>query len=152
MSKEKAIAKLNEELQKAKDKTFAEPILSYLIKRCEEDAGLCEDVCQEHKTWGKCFAYVYEQAKKLAKGERQCAVRDDVVYEWAEDYYHKDDKAEEEEKARKEAERKQKEAERKANIAASVSPAKPVERKEEPKPVKKGECEGQLDLFALMGM
>lgn len=152
--KEDAIAKLNEELQTAKDKTFAEPILSYLIKRSEEDNGLCEDVCQEHKTWEKCFAYVYEEAKKFAKGERQCAVRDDVVYEWAEDYYHKDDKAEEEEKARKEAERKQKEAERKANnkVAASVQPAKPVERKEEPKPTKKGECEGQLDLFSLMGM
>ena len=33
-------------------------------------------------------AYGNEQARKQAKGG-SCAVRDDVVYEWAEDYYHK---------------------------------------------------------------
>jgi len=111
---ETAISKLKEEMEKAKDNAFAEPIIEFLIKRCNEDNGLCEDVCQEHKTWEKCFKYIYEEAKKMAKGKQSCAVRDDVVFEWAEDYYHKDDKAEEEEKAKKEAERKQKEAEKKA--------------------------------------
>lgn len=169
--KEAAITKLKDELDKAKEKGFAEPVIEYLISRCEEDNGLCEDVCQKHKTWDKCFAYIYDEAKKFAKGARQCAVRNDVVYEWAEDYYHKDDKAEEEEKARKEAERKKKEAERKAKANAKpvteatkksvdtqekdkpATVTKPVEKKEEPKPKKKGkEIEGQMDLFALMGM
>lgn len=155
--KEKAVDKLQEEMKNAKDTMFAEPILSYLIKRCGEDAGLSEDVLQEHKTWKKCFDYIYEQAKKLAKGQRQCAVRDDVVYEWAEDYYHKDDKAEEEEKARKEAERKKKEEERKAvqskKTEDSITETEQKVQIPEFKPVKKkNECEGQIDFFALMGM
>lgn len=167
---ETAISKLKEEMEKAKDNAFAEPIIEFLIKRCNEDNGLCEDVCQEHKTWEKCFKYIYEEAKKMAKGKQSCAVRDDVVFEWAEDYYHKDDKAEEEEKARQE-ERKKKEAERKSKlekkgsltdtekkIAENIGKQcaetfKTVEKKEEPK-IKKNskELEGQIDIFDLMGM
>lgn len=94
-----AVTKLQEELKKAKDKSFADPIIKHLIERCRESESLASDVCQDHKTWEKCYKYIYEQARKQAKGS-SCAVLDDVVYEWAEDYYHKDDKAEEEKKAR----------------------------------------------------
>lgn len=164
--RETAVLKLKNELEKASDNAFADPILGYLIKRCEEDAGLCEDVCQEHKTWEKCFKFIYECARKMAKGKTSCAVRDDVVYEWAEDYYHKDDKAEEEKKAKEEAELKKKAAERLANtekkpvpakpiptkpVVEVVNTAKPAEKKEQPKKSRK-DIEGQLDLFALMGM
>jgi hypothetical protein len=90
----KAKGKLANELEKAKDTDFAQPIIEYLIKRCEEDAGFSEDVCQKQKTWNKCETYVYNQAKKQANGASKCAVRNDVVFEWAEDYYRKDDKAE----------------------------------------------------------
>lgn len=111
-AKQSAKEKLEMERKDAKDKTFAEPVIGYLLKRCEEDEGLSQDVVQKHKTWNKCFDYIYEQARKQAKGNR-CAVRDDVVYEWAEDYYHRDDKAEEEKKAKEAEERKKKEAAKK---------------------------------------
>lgn len=108
--KEKAQEKLKKEMREAKDKTFAEAVIGYLLERCEEDKGLAEDVTQEHKTWQKCVDYLYSQARKQVKGN--CvAVRDEVVYEWAEDYYHKDDKAEEEEKVRKAAEQAKREKE-----------------------------------------
>ena len=94
-----AVTKLQEELKKAKDKSFADPIIKHLIERCRESESLASDVCQDHKTWEKCYKYIYEQARKQAKGS-SCAGLDDVVYEWAEDYYHKDDKAEEEKEAR----------------------------------------------------
>lgn len=58
------------------------------MKRCEEDQGLAEDVMQEGKTWNKCFNYIVEQARKQSNG-RSAAVEDQIVYEWAEDYYHK---------------------------------------------------------------
>jgi len=138
--KEKACEKLRDEQKKADNKQFAEPVINYLLKRCEEDNGLAQDVMQEHKTWKKCFEYIYGQARKQAKGNT-AAVRDDVVYEWAEDYYHKDDKAEEEKKAaeKKVAEKdKSKEAEK---------PAEPPKPKKNPK-----EMEGQMDLFSMMGM
>ena len=160
--KQRAKEKLKKELAAAKDKSFADPIIGYLVERCQDDEGLAEDVVQEHKTWQKCFDYIYRQARKQAKGNC-AAVRDDVVYEWAEDYYHKDDKAEEAEKARKGAERKEKQ---KKTADDRVSKAKKNPAKVDPAPEKKEDkskeqtkskknnkdMEGQLDIFSMMGM
>lgn len=175
----RAKAKLEAELQKAKDKSFAEPVIGHLLKRCEEDCGLSEDVCQEHKTWDKCFSYIYEEARKLAKGNRHCAVRDDVVYEWAEDYFHKDDKAEEEKKARgnaqlikakERAEKSKKKDDGKSTGSKSFEDSATREHKHKvqkareeknavpeqttvEKPKKSGkDMDGQLDLFSMMGL
>lgn len=171
--KEQAKKKLEKELGKAKDRSFAKPVIEYLIKRCEEDNGLFEDVIQEHKTWEKCYGYLHSKAQKSAQKGVSCyAVRDDVVFEWAEDYYHKDDKAEEEKKARKAAEAKKKAEERKAK--AKEESAKKAEREKEnqgtkapdkteavsggskkdhAKPKKNTrDIEGQMDMFSMMGI
>ena len=118
-AKQAAKEKLEKELEGDKDKGFAEPVIGYLLGRCAEDEGLSQDVVQEHKTWKKCIDYIYEKARKQSVGNK-VAIRYDVVYEWAEDYYHKDDKAEEEEKARKEAERKEKQKKADAERAAKA--------------------------------
>ena len=91
--KQKARKKLEAEKKKATQKNFADSVIAYLSKRCEEDQGLAEDVMQEGKTWNKCFNYIVEQARKQSNG-RSTAVEDQVVYEWAEDYYHKYEKPE----------------------------------------------------------
>lgn len=156
--KQRAKEKLEGELKNAKDKNFADPVITYLLKRCEEDDGLAEDVLQNHKTWEKCYGYIYEQARKQKSGN--CAVvRDDVVYEWAEDYFHLDDKAIEEKKKKEEKERrksqkqetekrkqqnsKQKPAKEKTSDAKSVKEVKK-------KTPKKNEPEGQMSLFDLL--
>ncbi len=158
--KQMAKEKLEKEMKADKDKTFAEPVIGYLLKRCEDDLGLAQDVVQEHKTWKKCFDYIYSQARKQIK-ENCAAVRDDVVYEWAEDYYHRDDKAEEEKKAKKEAERKakQKKAAEERKDKAKEKPAKtaPTLQKKEDMPKEKPkrsgrDMDGQLDMFSMMGM
>lgn len=165
--KKKAVEKLEKEKVSAKDKNFAEPILGYLIRRCKEDSGLADDVLQEHKTWKKCFDYIFEKARKQASGNC-AAIRDEVVYEWAEDYYHRDDKAEEEKKAKEAEERKKKAAEqkkkaetqKKANEKKEEKPApKKKEQREEKKTEgkalqkkKSNELEGQMDLFSMMGL
>lgn len=162
--REKAADKLRKELEAAKDKSFADPVINHLLKRVEESEALATDICQEHKTWEKCFSYIYEQARKQATGN-SCAVRDDVVYEWAEDYYHKDDKAEEEKRAKEAEKKKAKAAETKATSKdvekkpVKSEPAKPVEEKaqevQKPKaqPKKNNkDMDGQMDLFSLMGM
>lgn len=166
----RAKEKLEDELKKAKDKSFAEPVIGYLLKRISEDDGLAEDVCQKHKTWEKCFNFIYESARKSAKGNSRCAVRDDVVYEWAEDYYHKDDKAEEEKRAKEKAEREKKQKEdqkkrsegmKKREAAKGTAPATKESAKKEEKPKaalvekpKKNskDMEGQMDLFSFMGL
>lgn len=161
-AKQAARKKLEKELKGDKDKSFAEPVIGYLLGRCAEDEGLSQDVVQEHKTWKKCVDYIYEQARKQAVGNK-AAVRDSEVYEWAEDYYHKDDKAEEAEKARKEAERKEKQkkaaadraskAKKNPAMATPVPEKKEDKPKEQPKPKKNNkDMEGQLDMFSMMGM
>ena len=91
--KQKAREKLEAEKKKATQKNFADPVITYLMKRCEEDQGLAEDVMKEGKTWNKCFSYIVEQARNQSNG-RSTTVEDRVVYEWAEDYYHKYEKPE----------------------------------------------------------
>lgn len=152
--KEKAKEKLEAELKSAKDKAFAEPIIQYLLKRCEEDNGLAEDVAQKHKTWEKCFSYIYSQARKQSKGSC-AAVRDDVVYEWAEDYYHLDDKALEEKRKKEAEERKKREAANpKKPAVKNTASTKQAEKKNEPTDhspkQKKNELQGQVSLFDLM--
>lgn len=158
-----AVTKLQEELKKAKNKSFADPIIKHLIERCRESESLASDVCQDHKTWEKCYKYIYERARKQAKGS-SCAVRDDVVYEWAEDYYHKDDKAEEEKKAEaKEKTKKQmKKLDERADKARKKSEKKPTAKKpkekageSEPETKSKKnnkDMDGQLDMFSFFGM
>lgn len=158
--KQAAKEKLEKELKSAEDKTFAKAVIGYLLERCEEDEGLAADVIQEHKTWWKCFDYIYGQAKKQSKGNC-AAIRDEVVYEWAEDYYHKDDKAEEEKKAKENAERKKKLAkaaddrkskakDKKAASTPEKKDDKPIEEAKHKKSSR--EMEGQLDIFSMMGM
>lgn len=150
--KQMAKEKLEKEMKADKDKTFAEPVIGYLLKRCEDDLGLARDVVQEHKKWKKCFDYIYSQARKQTKGNC-AAVRDDVVYEWAEDYYHRDDKAEEEKKAREAAERKKKQEERAKKAESKPKKEETPKPGEEPKTKKNSkDMDGQLDMFSIMEM
>lgn len=87
--KAKAISKLDSEflsLKKESDKKFAEPCIDYLKKRCEEDSAICEDILQEHKTWQKCYDYVYDQAKKELNNTSG-PVWHETVFEWVEDLF-----------------------------------------------------------------
>lgn len=164
-----AIAKLQAELEKAKEKEFAKPVIEYLLERCRQSESLAADICQSHKTWEKCYSYIYEKARKKLNS-KSGPVRDDVVFEWAEDYFHLDDKALEEKKAKEEVERKKKSAEKKkqdtekkgkATSVKSPKSGKAEEKKtavSEPKrevqkpKSKKNELDGQIDFFSMMGM
>lgn len=166
--KQKAREKLEVEKKKATQKNFADPVITYLMKRCEEDQGLAEDVMQEGKTWNKCFSYIVEQARKQSNG-RSTAVEDQVVYEWAEDYYHKYEKPEtaKKEKDKKPATTKKTEAptkkvtETKKDVQKTKDDSKvsekPVkkdaaskQRKAEKTSTKSSELSGQMSLFDLL--
>lgn len=163
--KGKACEKLRGELGKASDKSFADPVLNHIIERVRDSESLAKDVLQKHKTWDKCYQYIRDQARKVIKGSAG-SVRDSIVYEWAEDYYHLDDKAAEEKKAKVAAERRKKEDEQKqkkkekaksnekafaSNNQLGGASAPVTESKPQHKP-KKNEIDGQMDLFSLMGM
>lgn len=166
--KQKAKEKLEAEKKKATQKNFAESIIAYLLKRCEEDQGIAEDVMQEGKTWNKCFNYIVEQARKQSNG-RSTAVEDRVVYEWAEDYYHKYEKPEtaKKEKGKKPATTKKTEApakkvteikkdiqETKDDSKVSEKPEKKdaasKQQKTEKTSTKSSGLNGQMSLFDLL--
>lgn len=166
--KQKAREKLEAEKKKATQKNFADPVITYLMKRCEEDQGLAEDVMQEGKTWSKCFNYIVEQARKQSNG-RSTAVEDRVVYEWAEDYYRKYEKPEtaKKEKSKKPATTKKTDAptkkvtETKKDVQKTKDDSKvsekPVkkdaaskQRKTEKTSTKSSELSGQMSLFDLL--
>ena len=169
--KQKARKKLEAEKKKATQKNFADSVIAYLLKRCEEDQGLAEDVMQEGKTWNKCFSYIVEQARKQSNG-RSAAVEDQVVYEWAEDYYHKYEKPEpvKKEKGKKPAITKKPVTPTKTTEKITDNEKKSQETKDKPqiseKPVKKdaaskqrktektstksSELSGQMSLFDLL--
>lgn len=169
--KQKAREKLEAEKKKATQKNFADPIITYLMKRCEEDQGLAEDVMQEGKTWSKCFNYIVEQARKQSNGI-SVAVEYQVVYEWAEDYYHKYEKPEpvKKEKGKKPVITKKPVTPTKTTEKITDNEKKSQETKDKPqiskKPVKKdaaskqrktektstksSELSGQMSLFDLL--
>lgn len=168
--KQKAKAKLEAEKEKAKQKNFADPVITYLLKRCEEDQGLAEDVAQESKTWDRCFSYIVDQAGKIPRKGNGVAVEDHVVYEWAEDYYHKEEKPETKKKIsgkkQSDAVNKAKPAVKKEEIKKNSSEKADEElskkdipqpekkekpkKKETPKKQDKPAMDGQMSLFDLL--
>lgn len=84
---EQAIQKLEKELAANKE-PYAQAIINYLIGRVRESNSLAMDVMQEHKTWPRCWDYIYAKASKAPRKGNCAAIEDKVVFEWAEDYYH----------------------------------------------------------------
>ena len=174
--KEKKYATAREKLEAEKEihksDGNAAVILDYLIKRAEEDPGMAEDILQPHKTYQRCWSHIFNSAKKHLNS-RNGAIRDSIVFEWAEDYYRLDDKAivekekKEAEKAKKAHQKKaatvkktEKKAEKPAPAAkAEKAPKKPEKevkevKKADTKPKKKeksDDLDGQIDIFAFLG-
>nr|DAV96160.1 MAG TPA: PcfK-like protein [Caudoviricetes sp.] len=155
----KAKQKLEQELKESNNKGFAEPIINYLQKRIQESDALSSDICQEHKTCGRCLNYIYEKAREELSGKNG-AIRDDVVYEWAEDYYHKDDKEEVEKELKGSKEKAGKiepvqKEEPKPNDSGYEKPNKEMKKDRKPAGTGKKKTEnvdGQLDMFSLLGI
>ena len=160
-----AIKKLEDAKAKAnKGDTLAQAVLDQMIKRAGESEALASDIMQEHKTWDKCRKYIFEKARSKATnngGGNSACVEDHIVYEWAEDYFHKDDKAEEEAAAKKKAAedaRRKKQNEARQASAPKAGTAAKAEKKETkpeppaPKPEPKKELDGQMDLFSMLGI
>jgi len=166
--REKALAKIAD-AKKGADKQLYQPIADYLKERIGEDEGLAEDVAKADKTWKEMERYIFLQAKKTAGSARSCAIRSDVVFEWAEDYFRKDDKALKKEQPKEKAvstvpnnvkERHEKalakgvekaaaaKAERAERPEAAKEAAAAKVTKSEKKPkAKKVEYDGQMSLF-----
>lgn len=134
-----AVKKLERELASNKE-PYEQAIINYLIGRVKESNSLATDVIQPHKTWERCWKYIYSKASKAPRKDNCAIIEDKVVFEWAEDYYIKDDKAEAEKEAADAAKAKNK-TDKKASKPSGTDKkkagktAKAKEVKAEPDPV-----------------
>jgi len=161
-----AIEKLQGEMKDLD--TSGKAVAEYLIRRCNEDPSMKEDVAHEKKTMKGCMSFVKSQARKQAK-DGVAIIEDKTVYEWAEDYFRQDPakmKDEPKTAAKKKTEKAQKTPEKAASDPKVVetvqegkkptTPPKAPDRDADIKPrkktqKKKDEVDGQMSLFDFMG-
>lgn len=133
--------KLNAEASEPYTKNIAE----YLIKAAEENEDLRSMILDQGKTLGKCFLYIRDKAKKLAKKGCAC-VRDNTVYGWAVEYYG----LESAEINNIEIEENCEYEETKESIkAVKISDCGSIAKKD--KSEKHDDLTGQIDIFSFLG-
>lgn len=160
---------------KAMAKQQYDMVFSVLIKKCEDEPEFDALVKQGHKSWGRCMAFCSKKAmeicnptdkqKELArKGEQPIAapVTSVVLFQWIDEYYQMDDKAEIEKQEKAEAkkaaaDKKRAEEQKKVQQKKESAKKEDVQKKEDDKPkkiekkTKKNEQDGQMSLFDLFG-
>lgn len=146
---------------------FYIPTVQFLEKRVEEDESFAEDVVNDKRNMDDCCEYIFKMARnKLPVSATEGWIKNETIYEWAEDYFRntddavnkvlkhavatsktqkagakpkpKDEKTFDKDKAIKEA------------VKESPEPKETEKPKPEKKPAKKskkGEMDGQMSLF-----
>lgn len=134
----------------------------FLFGCIENEDGFAENVLKECKTISKGLQWAARKIPEKMKKLGMVPIDNRTVFEWFAEYYAVD---EEKEKAEAEAKRKIEDAKRKANMTADQKKAAEEAKKraaeaeearkrkeEEEKRKKLGVCEGQMDLFSMMGL
>jgi len=148
-------------------------VSAYIAEKCK-DPEYEKLVLQKSKTWDKCYDFMRDKAEKIKKGN-MAVVPDHVGFDWIDEYFRKDDAAEEaveaeekkkrdavrkkceqeeKDRAKKSKERQQKYEEKKASGQLKWQQKKPEPPKKEPvvkvpeKP--KNTVDGQMSLFDMM--
>lgn len=69
----------------------SEPISKFLINKANEDSEFAKFILIETKSMKKCFDYVEKEVIKELQKTKSGWIDDDVVYNWAVDYFKTDD-------------------------------------------------------------
>ena len=170
--------KLRVEMIALSDQYFADIIAGYMIKKCREEK-IEKYILAKHKSLQKCLDYVMEKAYKIAeeqakkKGQERIqqnvglAFRETQVFEWAEEYYTRDDMTEEakrEEEAKnkiqkeweKEEQRNKVKVKKTSNKKAAAGKKTEAKEKDENDSKQKqerketGKADGQISMFDLL--
>lgn len=127
----KKFEKASESIRKIVENQY-DTLFQILCEKADNDPEFDSLVCQEHKSWSRCYKYVENKAREMASGGNMVMVEGDIVFGWIDEYYALDDKAQIEEENRKKAEneakrqaeaqkRKEKEEKKAAKAAARAS-------------------------------
>ena len=115
---------VHEKLLKGVSKEYAMVFVKttdeFIRRRMKESKAFCEDLLQPEKSYTTCGKIVKDKARKQAQNGMAC-IEDMTVFEWIEDYIHRDEaKAAEEEK---------KKAEKPKTTAPKIKPAEKFDAK-----------------------
>ena len=136
-----AVKKLDKE-RETETGGYAQAIAEYIKTRCEDDKGMAEDVMRKNKNLKGCLGYINSKARGKAKNN-VAVIKDELVYEWAEDYYR--DNAGEAKKAKESV--KTAEPKHEVSAAAAARMGNFEKKKKTEKKTDKNIIDGQLSLF-----
>lgn len=132
----KKFQKASENIRKIVENQY-DTLFKILCEKADSDPAFDALVCQDHKSWSRCYKFVESKAREMAANGNMAMVEDAIVFGWIDEYYLLDDKAEVEEEKRRRAEL---EAKRKADIQKK-------KEKEEKKAAKAAAKAAQLSLL-----
>ena len=167
-----AMKQLGEDAEKLTRRNMKECVTEYIQTMCLEDPAFARKVMHPKKSFVHCIWHINNKAAEFAKKEMEangfqperggfpgsavngmygCDVPDDLVYEWAAEYFNdpnaKEDEEQEEKFVPKPYLGSKTTTKSKTKDKKKAEPKKP-EPKPAPKPVPKAEAAGQLGLFA----
>lgn len=129
-----AVEKLESEAKNSSKQAYVLQISTFLIQRCQGDIEFSKSILQEGKDLKGCLDSIINRAKKVKQGN-VAVVDSDTVFKWATGYYTG-------------------KSVKKAMVSTNHQTETTIDstpKAIEPKPKKKKEVEGQMDLFSLMG-
>ena len=172
-----AMKQLGADAEKLTRRNMKECVAEYIQTKCLEDPGFARNVMHPKKSFVHCIWHINNKAAEFVQEEMKangykpepggnfhqsfvngmygCDVPDDLVYQWAEEYFNDPNAKEDEEKedkfvpqpyrgttvtSKSKAKDKKKETKKDTRTTETKTPA--------PKPVPKQEDNGQMDFFA----
>lgn len=140
-----SVQRIREEIERITRRNMKDCVAAHLAQLCAGDPALARNVLSPQKSLAKCFRYISRKAREYAEQERAdgdvtdaglygCDIPDDIVYQWAVDYFN-DPNAD-------------KEPERKPSVKqgkAVTRPAAPIQPNKVPAPA--GETYEQMSLL-----
>lgn len=93
-----AIQRIKTDTERITRRNMKDAVAEYLAQSCSTNPDLALAVMAENKNMVKCFSYINHKAREYAEQERRdnnitengvygCDVPDDLVYQWAVDYF-----------------------------------------------------------------
>ena len=94
--------RIRTEIERITRRNMKDCVATYLADLCAKDPAFARQVIQPKKSMVNCFRYITKKAEAYAKQEREdngvtetgvygCDVPDDIVYQWAVDYFNDPD-------------------------------------------------------------
>ncbi len=94
--------RIKAEIERITRRNMKDCVAAYLADLCAKDPAFARQVIQPKKNMVNCFRYITKKAETYAKQEREdngvkeagvygCDVPDDLVYQWAVDYFNDPD-------------------------------------------------------------